>query len=79
MTLQRGTRPDSSGPGGAHVGIEATKSSIAYRGNPMWPGIAWGHDAQCSCTWAMSGGAYQVKVRDASCTVHGGLRGASRG
>jgi DNA (cytosine-5)-methyltransferase 1 len=31
----------------------------------MWPGITAGCDARCSCTWAMRGGVYQVKYRNA--------------
>lgn len=36
----------------------------------VWPGIAWGHDARCSCSWASRHGVMQVKVANAACTVH---------
>lgn len=44
--------------------------AAAARTSPAWPGITWGHNALCSCTWAPKGGAYQVKHRDVLCVVH---------
>jgi hypothetical protein len=41
-----------------------------YRTAPMWPGITWGNDARCSCSWAFRGGVMQVKARSGACVVH---------
>ena len=43
-----------------------------YRTVPLWPGITWGRDARCSCSWAWRGGVMEVKVRSAACLVHDG-------
>ena len=41
-----------------------------YREVVLWPGIAWGRDARCLCSWAARYGVVQVKVRSGACTVH---------
>ncbi len=41
-----------------------------YREVPLWPGITWGYDARCLCSWAVRYGVMQVKVESAACTVH---------
>ncbi len=38
---------------------------------PIWPGITYGFDARCTCTWAMSRSIYQVKIADKACIVPG--------
>lgn len=43
---------------------------------PPWPGITWGHDARCECSWAFRDGVMQVKVKSGACTVHVGSRQA---
>ena len=43
-----------------------------YRTVPLWPGITWGRDARCSCSWAWRNGVVEVKVRSAACLVHDG-------
>lgn len=70
MTRLRGTRA----PEGATASREY--SHLAYQSPPLWPGITWGHDARCSCTWAYRDGVAQVKVRSGACTVHIGRRPA---
>lgn len=73
MTAIRATRaPD--GARGHRMGPE----SVRYATQPMWPGVTWGWDARCLCSWAFgAGGVYQVKTPDALCLNHG--RTAERG
>jgi hypothetical protein len=49
---------------------EVSTLASGYKGAPMWPGIAWGHDARCLCSWAPLGGVMQVKRRHGNCPVH---------
>lgn len=62
--VTRGTRsPEGSPPARSHgTGI--------YREVPLWPGINWGDDSRCECSWGYLRGARQVKVRSGACTVH---------
>lgn len=36
----------------------------------LWPGITWGHNALCLCSWSYRFGVAQVKVLSGICTVH---------
>jgi hypothetical protein len=36
----------------------------------LWPGITWGRDSRCLCSWASRHGVMQVKVRSGACTMH---------
>ena len=60
----RGTRA----PEGASAGRRPADAT--YREVPLWPGIDWGHTADCSCSWSYRDGAAQVKVLSGACTVH---------
>jgi hypothetical protein len=41
-----------------------------YQFAPLWPGVTWGNDARCSCSWAFRDGMMQVKARSEACSVH---------
>lgn len=60
----RGTRaPEGASPARPHgTGI--------YRDVPVWPGVTWGDDSRCACSWGYLQGVRQVKVRSGACTVH---------
>ena len=64
MAALRGTRaPEGASlPAGRRPGI--------YREVQLWPGVTWGRDARCLCSWAVRYGVMQVKVRSRACTVH---------
>jgi hypothetical protein len=72
VTALRATHTPEGGPatGGPPGGVR-------YAVQAAWPGIEWGFDARCSCTWVMRDGVYQVKFRDAMCVNH--MTGAVRG
>jgi hypothetical protein len=60
----RGTRaPEGASPG-------RRPADATYREVALWPGITWGRDARCSCSWTVRYGVMQVKVRSGACTVH---------
>jgi hypothetical protein len=63
-TGTRGTRaPEGSSPARPHgTGI--------YRDVPVWPGITWGDDSRCTCSWGYLRGVRQVKVASGACPVH---------
>lgn len=62
--ITRGTRsPEGSSPARPHgTGI--------YREVPLWPGVTWGDDSRCLCSWGYLHGVRQVKVQSGACTVH---------
>lgn len=62
--VTRGTRaPEGLPPAREHgTGI--------YREVPLWPGITWGDDSRCLCSWGYLRGVRQVKVQSGACTVH---------
>jgi hypothetical protein len=44
--------------------------STAKAVSSLWPGITWGDNALCGCTWGYLDGARQVKAWYAACVVH---------
>jgi hypothetical protein len=46
---------------------------------PLWPGITWGNDSRCSCSWAFREGKMQLKAQNAGCVVHIGAYRARGG
>lgn len=68
MALIRGTRAAHDGRP-QHGG--GPPPAVRYAAGPIWPGITAGHDARCSCTWAMRAGRYEIKFLHALCEVPG--------
>ena len=63
----RGARGGTRNPSGLPSGQGADRASL--RSSALWPGITWGNNALCSCSWAFRG-VMQVKARNAGCLVH---------
>lgn len=59
-------------PAGSTASRQWQQEREIYRTSPMWPGIFWGNDARCSCSWAFRDGVMQVKAKNGACAVHAG-------
>jgi hypothetical protein len=66
--MHRGTRtPEGVRPRRGNGPVPAVRTTA----NPLWPGITWGCNALCGCTWAIGPtSVYEVKAGNMSCPVH---------